>query len=342
MLRPSTVPGLGGRDAARLAQLGQLVRRLTATLRFVDDARAAADAARLAARLDAALPAAQRHAASFHPIPRGGYVVLGLLAYHLDLPRERLRAADERDHETDAPLVLVDDCALSGLRLRQELERLPEGRPVVVAHLYSAPELRQAVLEAEPRVVACVAAGDLADRSREIFPDPEEHRAWRERWAERLQGERRYWLGLPELIAFPWNEPDRPFWNAATGRMEDGWRFVPPHLCTKNRARLAAALPPAVRREIAEGEPGGWRMADGVAWGEFDEVAWLVRTDSEQVFSLDGTAALTWRVLVVGGSLETAAAALARQYAVDEATARRDAEALAAELETAGLLERPG
>ena len=279
--------------------------------------------------------------AGFRPIPRGGWIVLGLLAYHLELPRERLHPAALEG--SNGPLVLVDDCALSGLRLRQALAAVPQDRPVIVAHLFSCPELRRAVLAAEPRVVACIAAHDLADQSRALFPDPAEHAAWRRRWSERLDVDRRYWLGLPELVAFPWNEPDRPFWNPATGRVEDGWRFVPPHLCAKNRARLAAGLPEVARRRIGEDDGSArWWSSDAVAWGEFDDEVWLVNTRAETVFSLRGTASLAWRTVVAGGGEATAAAALAALYDVSQDAARRDVAGLCDELAAAGLLVPAG
>lgn len=323
----------------RLQATAVALRRWPANRHHVSYRQAEEAAAALAASLREALPAAELSAATYRAIPRGGLIVLGMLAYHLDLPREQLRDGGETA-EADAPLILVDDCALSGLRLHQELARLPADRRVVVALLYSARELREAVLAAEPRVEACVAAHDLADLSAEIYPDPEAREAWRRRWRERLGDDGRYWLGMPELVSFAWGEPDRPFWNEATGEVEDGWRFEPPHRCLKSRARLAADLPAAA---LAAAPPqGGWHLAEGVVWGEFDGVVWLCEPGDEgdggEVFSLDGSAALCWKALVAAGGEAAAAAALAAVYEVDLETARRDVATLAGELEAAGLL----
>ena len=337
----------------RVIRLGQGLAAYAAHRRYVSYRQAEDDAARLALRLREALAAAGLAAARFRAVPRGGLIVLAMLAYHLDLPRRQLRGGDgdgEGGGDGGGPLVLVDDCALSGLRLRQELARLPPGTEVVVAHLYSPRELREAVLAAEPRVAACVAAQDLADLTAELFPDAAERAAWRRRWRRRLAagdgggGERRYWLGMPELVAFAWSEPDRPFWNDATGEVEDGWRFEPPHRCLKNRARLARGLP-AAAPAVAPPQ-GGWHLADGVAWGEFDGVVWLCsggdragdEGDEGKVFSLDGSAALVWKALVAGGGEAAAAVALEIAYEVDAETARRDVAALAGDLAAAGLL----
>ncbi len=322
----------GGADAERLVQVAGFLRRAGGRLRFVDWRRAEEDCFRLAAELRRRVGDEVLARAAFRAIPRGGLVVLGMLAYALDLRREQLAPAGGGA----APLVLVDDCALSGLRLRQEMAHLPAERDVVVAHLYSHPELRRAVEEGEPRVSACVAAHDLADRSRQLHPDEAEHAAWQRRWLGRL-GDDRYWLGLPELVAFAWSEPDRPFWNEARERFEHGWRFVPPHRCLKNRGRLAAGL--AGFAPAAAGEPR-WRLPEDVLWGEFDGVLWLCRGGTEEVFSLAGTAALAWKALAAGGGAATAAAVLAGRFSVDEDAARADVEHLAAELVAAGLLER--
>ena len=59
----------------------------------------------------------------FVALPRGGLFVLGMLAYLLDLRADRVGDVGEsgiRPGGSDsAPLVLVDDCALSGLRFSE-------------------------------------------------------------------------------------------------------------------------------------------------------------------------------------------------------------------------------
>jgi hypothetical protein len=332
---PHTTGATGPADdavAERLAQVAGFLRRAGGRLRWVDWRQAEEDCFKLAAELRRRVGDEVLSRAGFRAIPRGGLLVLGMLAYALDLRREQLGP----DGDCAAPLVLVDDCALSGLRLRQEMARLPAEREVVVAHLYSHPELRRAVEESEPRVSACVAAHDLADRLRRLHPDAAERAEWQRRWLRRL-GDDRYWLGLPELVAFVWSEPDRPFWNEARERFEHGWRFVPPHRCLKNRGRLVAELPGF--KPAAAGEPR-WRLPDGVLWGEFDGILWLCRGGDEEVFSLAGTAALAWKVLTAGGGAATAAQVLAGRFAVDEAAAGADVDRLVAELLAAGLLEQ--
>ena len=101
--------------------------------------QAEAGAKSLAAELSAAFSRSELARFGYVAIPRSGHFVLGMLAYVLDLgPRQLLR------QPADAPVVLVDDCALTGLRFQQMLQSLPHER-VIFAHLYSHPALRQAI-----------------------------------------------------------------------------------------------------------------------------------------------------------------------------------------------------
>ena len=319
-------------DTERL-RLGALLFRLGEGLREVSWEQAERDAARLAGELARRVP--ELDAAELRAIPRGGLFVLGMLAYLLDLPADRLAPAAGAD--PGRPLVLVDDCALSGLRVREALAAA-RGRRVVVAHLYSPAPVRRA-LAGEPGVVACVAARDLEDRTPEVLPDAEERRAAEGRWRARLGD--RPWYGLAQPVAFPWNEPDRPFWNELTGRAEDGWRLVPPHRNLKARGRLGDPAGIAGPSATAPGAAGPrWRLAEGVAWGDFDGVVWLCRTADRRVFSLTGVAADLWRWTASGGGEAAVAARAAAVYAVEEAASRRDLDGLLAELSGEGLMER--
>jgi hypothetical protein len=315
-------------DRGRLRPLAGMLRRLRGHLRYVGYRQAEEDCEVLAAKLLELFPRSELGRFTFAPIPRGGLIVLGMLSYALGLDRERFRL----DPGSSGPLVVVDDCALTGARLAGFLETAAS-REVVAVHLYSHPDLRRAVREREARVVACLAARDLAD----LAPArPEEHRLWTERWRERLGSGRSwpgYWLGQPEPVGFAWNEPDRPFWNGVSGRVEDGWRFLPPHLCLKTRAALGGEPPGVPRGRV-------WRAPSHLVHGTFDGLLWLCDTRADQVFSLAGTGADLWRWLACWSDEAVAARRLAESYGIDPETARRETLAFAAELERAGLLER--
>jgi len=315
-----------GVETGRLKALAAMLGRTTQTARYVGYQQAERDCEVLAARLLACHPRADLARFSFVPIPRGGLIVLGILSYLLDLAPEQLAVG----RPAESPVVVVDDCALTGARFATALRELT-GREIVFAHLYSHPDLRRAILRREPRVKACLAAHDLADLARDSYPEAEEYRRWRRRWRRRL-GPDRYWYGQPELVAFAWSEPDRPFWTPMTGRVEDAWRLVSPHLCLKNRARFGA--PSELRRAAT------WRVPPGVAYGEFDGVLWLCRSEGGQIFVLEGVAADIWRGLARWGETEAASAALVAGYEVDAADARSDLEAFAERLAAEGLLER--
>jgi hypothetical protein len=313
-------------DLERLRQLAAMLRLFKERVRYVDYKTAEEDCEALAAKILQDYPRSELDLFSFTAIPRGGFIVLGMLSYVLGLRPDQLRA----NLDAFRPLVIVDDCALTGARLAGQLARV-RSREVVFAHLYSHFDLRRAVRQREDRVMACLAARDLAEVDSPLA-DPEERRAWEDRWRERLGEARRYWVGQPEPVCFVWNEPDRPFWNAFTERVESGWSLLPPHRCLKTRSRLAG--PPPV-----EG-PREWQAPDSVVSGTFDATLWLCDTRTDQVYSLTGVGADVWRLLASWGNAEAATLRLRDLYEVDAETAARDVAAFAGHLAAAGLLER--
>ncbi|MEJ2503067.1 MAG: hypothetical protein P8177_07065, partial [Gemmatimonadota bacterium] len=132
---------------------GQLQTELR-RFRYVPWGEVEEDCVRLARRLVDTLGREELARRRFVAIPRGGHVVLGLLAYALGLERDQLAWPTEPSDR----VVVVDDAAYSGHRFGQFLQARP-GPPVVFAHLYSHPHLRDSLVAAEDRVTAVVAAG---------------------------------------------------------------------------------------------------------------------------------------------------------------------------------------
>jgi hypothetical protein len=163
-------------EELRLWPLAVHARHLLQNLRYIDYEQAEEDAALLAQNILSHYTAAEVRRSAFAAIPRGGLIVLGLLAYRLDIRPDQFLASSFAGADR---LFLVDDCALSGSRLQGTLP-LYAGRPVVVAHLYSTPGLRTAVREAFSNVSNCLAAHDLAERTGEssapgrLHPGPAE------------------------------------------------------------------------------------------------------------------------------------------------------------------------
>ena len=157
----------------------------------------------------------------FTAIPRGGLVVLGMLAYILGLERIQIELPDAKD----LPLVVVDDCAYTGARFGHFIRRR-DGRPVVLATLFSHPDLRAAIQKQESQVIACVNAKDLHDFGR--AQGGESYAVWQAGWQTRLPSVVRYWVGITEHVCFAWGEPDQLLWNHATEQVLYGWNIIPP------------------------------------------------------------------------------------------------------------------
>jgi hypothetical protein len=307
---------------ALAAQLGRVAEH---GVRYVGYEDAGTACRRLAERLHDRFGPAWLDRAHVAAIPRGGHVVLGLLAYALGLRSAQLAGMPPEDR----PLVLVDDVALSGARLRSFLRDLPGSQPVVVAHLCSTPQLREAIEAAEPRVLACVAADDLRDLAPQLHGDA--YAAWRQRWATRNPSD--YWTGDPEPVCFAWNEPDLGIWNPVTDQVEPGWRLVPPGRCLKN-----ATASPDVTVQVCEHADGPLRPAPAVVWGRRDAEVAVAGAHGPAV-ALDGVAADIWLAIAATGDLEAATTSLLDRYDVARDRLAADVAAFADHLIAAGLLE---
>ncbi len=264
-------------------QLQQLRRQLT----YVDYRQAEADCEVLAAQLLAVYGDEGVRELVFVAIPRGGLIVLGMLSYWLNLSPSQM-ATDAAT--VPGPLCVVDDCSLTGLRLQEMLTRTANSH-VIFAHLYSPPGLRHGILDREPRVRCCLAARDLAEIAG-AHPVAPPGAGGAHLW-EPLPLTRAYWSGSAAPIAFAWSEPLIHIRDPFSGRVESGWRFAPPHRCTKNRIDLGAPVRPAVSRR--------WQAPEDLVVGQFDGVLWLIRTQTGETHSLQALKADAWRGLAAYG-----------------------------------------
>ena len=211
-------------EIVRAEALPSILDKGLRRLRYVSYGDAEDAARSLAGQLMDGLGAETLARCRFVGLPRGGLIVMGMLAYLLDLRAEQIgdsgRSVNGMTDNT-APLVVVDDCALSGLRFAETLEQTV-APSVVFAHLFSHPSLRESIWEHEPRVSGCYAGQDLRDLADELLD--EDRAVWEERWHRRSDG-RAYWFGLPEHVCFPWNEPD--ITRDHEGRIPAGRRSLP-------------------------------------------------------------------------------------------------------------------
>jgi hypothetical protein len=247
----------------------------------------------------------------FYGIPRGGVIVLGMLAYVLNLSSEQISPP----YPDDGPLVVVDDCALSGSRLFRQLHHCSQPE-LIFAPLYAHPELRRAILAAEPRIIHCLSGEDLYDHGPDLMGA--DYKTWQTQNRARLAG-RRYWLGLPDYICFPWNEPDHLLWNPVSAQLEQSWPIIPPALCLKNRPRYAA-LPVQVQPKVQ-----GWLQPSHQAvFGELKGQVLIGHLQTGETFGLSGKAAEFWRVILQAPTRENAIATLVQQCQTPDAQIRAE------------------
>jgi hypothetical protein len=331
--RPEPTPVLaaigpfGPEDEARLSALHHHLRSVVPRTVYLDHRAAEAACERLAERIASRLAPSDLARARFVGIPRGGLIVLGLVAYALGLPRERLGAGAE-----DRLLVVVDDVVVSGLRLLQFLGGRPE-REVVVATLYSHPDLRAALRAHTPQVREIVSAFDLADHApRELG---EGYGAWHAAWRGRSDP-RALWIGRPDHVCFAWGEPETSFWNPVTEREELGWQVLPPELCLKHRHAAGTGTLTAQLQRAGE---GAYRPSAGVVVGELGADVVIGHLESQGAYALDPVGSDMWRALLTSSDDDAAVATLAGAYDADPATLRSDLRAFVVALRGAGILE---
>jgi hypothetical protein len=322
---------VGRFDEAAESWLAAASRQLVTTLQhlaLLDHAAAEAAAERLADALSTHHGRSELRRFRYAAVPRGGLLVLGMLAYLLDLPSDRLTTTSSELRDDDTPLVLVDDIAISGLRLSQTLAGMPE-RPTTIATLHAHPDLRAAFVAMHPRVEAFVSAHDLHDHAPAALADG--YPAWLERWRGRA-APGTAWIGQPDHVVYPWNEPDLGVWNEVSGREEPGWSVVPPERCLKRRGRVAVPV------QVMPAAAGPLGPHPDVVTAEAEGGVVVGHLGSGASFLLEGSAADIWRALVATGERAAAAARVGRVYQVAPADLVADVEAFTADLLGAGLL----
>ncbi len=277
-------------------------------LRYADYSQVEADCIRLGETLREHLSNKTLQNASFVSIPRGGTVVLGLLSYVLDLDHCQI---DPRDLTT-GPLVVVDDCFLSGARLARFLNKHPSPSDVVVAGLYAHPDLRMAVEREQPRVHTCMTARDLTDHAPAIYGD--DYEAWKTRWKHR-EGGLRYWTGITEHLCFPWGEPDYKFWNAEAETIDRAWTVAPPEQCLQTQ--FGASTSPGRAVQVQHSASGAIQVSPEVFYASFTDRVLIRGVESDECLELDGTAADFWTALVTSETVSEARASLQQKYDVE-------------------------
>lgn len=239
----------------------------------------------------------------FYGVPRGGLIVLGMLSYMLGLRAEQLYSPQP----VETPVVIVDDCALSGARFYRVLQQYPH-QDLVFATLYSHPALRAAIAAREPNIIQCLSGQDLYDHGPKAMGA--NYTAWQTQNQDRLSGHR-YWLGLPDYICFPWNEPDHLLWNPSTACLEQSWHILPSVACLKNRpSNDTAFLPIQVQPTVQ----GWFQPTSHIAFGELNGQILIGHLLTGETFGLSGKAADFWRVMLKREGLDAAIAQLSQQY----------------------------
>ena len=261
-------------------------------------------------------------------IPRGGLIVLGLLSYALGLRQERL----ENSLDEERPLVIIDDCALTGNRFSRFTEKV-ERKEVLFANLCSPLEVREAIVSTEPAVSHCLAADTLHNMAPTL--QGKGYDGWEERVRAYLDT-KRYWIGQSEIPIFPWSEPDHNFWNPITKTVESGWQVAPPELTLKSKHRESQS--PKVF-DIPD-QKGVFLLGDAVLYYPKDSTVYIFDCETKAQYKLEKVGALLWIAFLKYKTMEDVVALVQSAYSVSPGKAKKDADRFAGQLLQKGLLQR--
>jgi hypothetical protein len=327
----------------RLGQLASQLARVAHAARYVSYTEAERLTEVLAARLIDRYGRDELTKLEYRAIPRGGAIVLGMLAYALDLPADALHVRHDRAAAgQERPLVVVDDCVLSGMRLKQHLA-FPGDRRVILAALFVPAALGDRTRVGN-RPIDWNSAVLLDDLAPKLYGDG--YSTWLDSWTRRL-GDSVLWIGQPEHLCFAWSEPESAFVNAATGEVEAGFRLVPPNRCLRARSAPTAAVPEgsADRVEVHRDGPGPLNAPPHVVaahvGGQRIAVARFAGDCHDRVdecYLLEESGADMWTQFIAHGTVEQASHILGSWYDAEPAAIAVDAEAFAEALVEMGLL----
>ena len=277
-------------DTIRYWSLSVMLKSYQEHMRYVSYAHAERDAGILASKLRSQYSQEELKEFAFVGIPRGGLIVLGMLAYQLNLPKQQLVDAPKPMQ----PICLVDDCGLTGKRTREWIMRLNAPR-VVVAYLYASQRLRQSIVEAEASVECCISSHDLLPNS--VATD----------FDQQLDADNeRYTTSPLEQVCFAWSEPATLLTDPLNGEIDERWHCMPPHKVLSHR--VALGLPIRTPDRLV------WVVPDSVVWSWENEELWLLQTDTQQVQNCIGEQADVWRALASYGQVALAKDVLNELY----------------------------
>ncbi|WP_209626651.1 PqqD family peptide modification chaperone [Methanobacterium petrolearium] len=308
-------------NQARLIALNQSLNSFE--LSYIDYKKAEKDVEELASQILEVYSPENLESFVFKPIPRGGFIVLGMLAYALNLNPSQF----EFNTNPKQPIMIVDDIALTGARIAEILSKNNFSH-VVIAHLYSPPQLRNALMENEPCVKNCFSAHDLEDHAPHNYIG--DYSLWEKQVSKKMC--KRYWIGQSDVVGFAWSETDYFLWNPVTKRLEDGWRLLAPHKCLKNKFNLGISSQRVEKQDI--------KLSEDVVSGIFSDEILLYHRETGEIFSLSGVAAMIWRVLMTLGNVEATVKYLKEYYDVEEDVLRRDVEKYVSHLFETKILKK--
>lgn len=248
-------------------------------------------------------------------IPRGGLFIQAMLSYFLPLKHHQLQYT-ENDVDT-SPLIIVDDCAISGLRLAQQLEKFPN-RDIYFFTIASPEKLRDSVKLKEARVLDFKSVVNIKSYST----------------LKAQNTQQRYWLGQCDAVIFPWSETQRSHFSNGKLSNRPLWKIAPDKLCMSTKAKKQAIK----ATEVKENQSAVLSTPDNILHFTDQGITKILDASTMKHYSLDAIGSDIWQSLLSNSNLDHALAELSATYKVSKTRLNNDMQLLTQKLIDAGLI----
>ena len=248
-------------------------------------------------------------------IPRGGLFIQAMLSYFLPLEHHQLQYT-ENDVDT-SPLIIVDDCAISGLRLAQQLKKFPN-REIYFFTIASPRELRDSVNSKESRILDFKSVLDVKSYST----------------LDLNHASQCYWRGQCDTIIFPWSETQRSY--RFNGQLSNVplWKVAPNKLCLSAREKKQRIR----TTEIKENPSSVMSTPDDVLYHTDQGLTRILNVSTMKHYSLDSIGSTIWQSLLKNADLDNVLAELSSIYGVSKTKLNSDVQLLTQKLFNDGLI----
>ena len=280
-------------------------------IQYLDIAKCESLAHSLAQKINLSLDPETLQKSRVVSIPRGGLFVSAMLSYILPIKHHQLQPFSD----CDSPIILIDDCSISGFRLAQQLCGL-KNKQIYFYTLVSPAQLRQAALAVQPRLRVFESAMDL-----NVYNNDSSGRM--------DARSNRYWQGQCDAICFPWGETQRFYPSDSENKQTTLWPVSPLQKNLKS-SLLEQKIP---FYAVTEAQDRAISTGQHILYYSKDNLTRIYNAESKQHYSLDGVGSAIWQSLLSHSTVDQTLEHLCSLFSVEKKRLEKDVKDLIAKFE---------